>query len=244
MKKSAIIIDDEARSIKSLEYELLNFSDRIDLVATSTDPIDGIQLIQSHKPDLVFLDIQMPKLSGFDLIKKFDPVPFKVIFTTAYDQFAIDAFRVNAIDYLLKPVNEEDLQNAINKFFNFTSQIEQTQIKSLLDHLNKQRNPSIVTFSTSEGVHFINKEDIIRIEASGNYSIVYTESHKSLLISKPLKKIEESLSEDFFFRLHQSHLVNVNYIKSYYKAKAGSVELKDGTIIPVSRRKKDDLLKY
>ncbi|MEM9545703.1 MAG: LytTR family DNA-binding domain-containing protein [Bacteroidota bacterium] len=239
----ALIIDDEQRSITSLKWELENFAD-VEIVGSTTDPMEGIDLIQDLKPRLVFLDIEMPVLNGFDLIQKFDVLDFEIIFTTAYDKFAVRAFEVSAIDYLLKPINEEDLSRALEKVKSKTG-IEYFQRKMEVLFKNLRTDDPFfdnIVIPTNEGLEFLEAKGIVRCESSGNYTWIYMDNNDKHLVSKTLKEIEGMLDSRRFYRVHHSHLVNISFIKKYLKGKDGTLVLKNGELVPVSRTKKSNLL--
>ncbi len=240
----AIIIDDERGSIDSLLWELENWKDKVDVIATIQSPKAAKQIIETHNPDLIFLDIQMPEMNGFEFLKYVGEINFNIIFTTAYDQYAIKAFRVNAIDYLLKPVGEEELARALEKVMD-TNQDEtlMTRLTMLMDNISmKDESYKVVVLPTSEGLEFIEIESIHRCESDSNYTYIHRKGEKALLVAKTLKEIEEMLEGKGFYRIHHSHLVNLRYIKKYNKGKAGSLTMKDGTIIPISRSRKKNFL--
>ncbi len=242
MKLKAIIIDDEERSITSLKWELDAFKDRVEIIATCTDSTRAKALIMKMNPDVIFLDIEMPVLNGIDLIRSFDKIPYGVIFTTAYDQFAVSAFEINAIDYLLKPVDKDDIDRALKKLeHTYDNQQLENQFKALFKNLNTTAFKKVV-LPVLEGFQFVNVEDIIRCEADGNYTKIHLLEGSYILISKPLKEIESLIDDQSFCRVHHSHLVNLRYISKYRKGKAGSLTMDDQTIVPVSRGKKDNFL--
>jgi two-component system LytT family response regulator len=241
--KKAIIVDDEQGSINSLIWELENFQNLVEVMATTTIPKEGIDLIRNKKPDIVFLDIEMPGMNGFELLKHVDQTTFKVIFTTAYDQFALQAFEVNAYDYLLKPVVEEELERALNKVIENDHHDETLiEIRTLMSKLERGQNRSFA-IPTLEGLEFIEANQIIRCVSDSNYTHIHLENSKSLLIAKTLKDVELILDDKQFYRIHNSHIINLNYLKKYLKGKDGSVVLKDGTTIPISRSRKGGFLK-
>ncbi|MDF1697697.1 MAG: LytTR family DNA-binding domain-containing protein [Saprospiraceae bacterium] len=241
---TSIIIDDEIGSIDSLVWELKKFSNDIEILKTTQIPSEGITFIKTLKPDIVFLDISMPEMSGFELLDKVRDIHFNVVFTTAYDHYAIDAFKENAIDYLLKPVMPEDIGRVISKLQNNVDASQmQENILEILSELQKSTDGyRTIAVPTMEGLEFIEVDDIIRCESTNNYTFIHQSHEKPLLISKTLKDIETLLSNYGFIRVHQSHLVNIKCIKKYIKGKAGSLILKDGSIIPISRSKKSDFL--
>lgn len=242
-KLKAIILDDEQTSIDSLLWELDNFKERVEVSETFTDVDLAKSFLEKHKIDVIFLDVEMPKLNGFEWLKQFQKPTFKVIFTTAYDQFALKAFEVNAYDYLMKPVDEDELLRAINKVDQdqWHDELERqiTTIVNSISSLSKRKN---IAVPTNEGLEFIEIENIIRCASESNYTYIYTLDEKPLLVSKTLKEITILINSDHFFRIHHSHLINLHFLKKYRKGKAGSVILKDGTQIPVSRSRKGDFL--
>ena len=242
IKKKAIIIDDEQGSINSLIWELENFEELVEVLDTTTKANEGIELIKKLKPEIVFLDIEMPGMNGFELLKHVDQSQFKVIFTTAYDQFALKAFEVNAYDYLLKPVVEEELERALKKVLE-SDQRDETleEIRSIMTKIENNNSRSIA-IPTMEGLEFIEANDIMRCESDSNYTHIYLANAKPILIAKTLKEVELILKEKQFFRIHNSHIINLNYLKKYLKGKDGAVVLKDGTTIPISRSRKSGFL--
>jgi len=243
-KLKAIIIDDEPRSITTMQWELSSFEDQVEIIATCNDPLLAKGLILKEKPDVVFLDIEMPHLNGIDLVKSFDKIPCSIIFTTAYDKFAIQAFEISALDYLLKPINGEDLKRAIDKLISSDeNRFLEQQFTVLFENITAAKTGfRKIVIPVQEGFEFVNLEDILRCEASANYCNIHLVSGRSILISKSLKDVEKLISDTSFCRVHQSHLINLRFISKYQKGKGGSITLNDGSIIPVSRSKKDDFL--
>ena len=237
----AIIIDDERASIDSLTWELELFKEKIEIIACSTSSVDAIEIVNRLKPDVVFLDINMPQLNGFQFLGQFSKIEFEVIFTTAYDEYAIKAFEINAIDYLLKPVDNEDLTRAINRLETNKTPLNE-KIELLLTTISSydKKNKKIV-LPSSDGFEFLNIKDIIRCESDSNYTRIILMDEKPMLVSKTLKLIEKLIDSSQFVRIHNSHLINVEYIKKYKKGKGGSITMINGDLVPVSRTKKDDL---
>ena len=240
-----IIIDDEARSRKSIANLLKLSPVEIELVAEAEDVQTGFEAIQKHKPELVLLDINMPDGSGFDLLKKFDQINFKIIFITAYDEFAVRAFDFSAIDYILKPVDPAKLMEALSKVHHV---VEQENISLRLNALyanlenNSPENKKLI-LKTAENIYLVNTSDIIRCESDGGYTRFYLIDGKEIMVSKNMKDFDEMLNGFGFYRIHQSHLVNIKYIDHYSKAEGGAVVMKDNSTLPVARRKKDSFLK-
>ena len=240
----SILIDDEKGSIDALVWELKKFPNDIEIIGTTQSPIEGIKMIKALRPDVVFLDISMPEMNGFELLESVRDIQFNVIFTTAFDQYAIDAFKENAIDYLLKPVLPEDLSRVILKLKSVSeSSSLQGKLQAFLnDYKKENHNYQTIAMPTMEGLEFIDINEIVRCESTSNYTYIHQVHEKPLLVSKTLKEIEAMLTNHGFIRIHQSHLVNIKCIKKYIKGKAGSLILRDGSIIPVSRSKKGDFL--
>ena len=240
----AIIIDDEIGSIDSLVWDLEQFSKDIKIIGKTQIPVEGIELIKNLSPDLIFLDISMPGMNGFELLESIEDVTFNVVFTTAFDQYAIDAFKANAVDYLLKPVLPEEIERVIEKLkLNSGTNNLQENLKVFLDEFqSKNESYNTIALPTFEGLEFVDISEIIRCESSSNYTYIHQKNEKPILISKTLKDVEKMLSNQGFIRIHQSHLVNITSIKKYLKGKSGSLILKDGSVIPVSRSKKGDFL--
>lgn len=245
MKIRAIVIDDEKRSRDTLSGLLAKYcQDEVELVGEADGFHTGLQVIREKQADVVFLDIQMPDGSGFKLLEELDEINFEVVFTTAYDQFAIKAIRYSALDYLLKPIVPAELKNAVSKVQKKKNDgTINKHIRVLLENI-REKNPASkrIILSTSEGMHVIDIKDIIRCESDDYYTRFFIRDRKPIMVSKTLKENEELLSEYGFIRPHKSHLVNIAYIKSYLKDDGGYILLQDGTTVPVSRRKKEIIL--
>ena len=240
-----IIIDDEARTRKSIA-DILKFSPQdISLVAEAENVATGVKAINTHKPDLVLLDINMPDGTGFDLLKKLDNPNFKIIFITAYEEYAVQAFEFSAIDYILKPVDPKKLFDAINKAHQL---VEQENISLKLNALfanleNSASENKKLVLKTAESIYIVNTTDIIRCESDAGYTLFYLLDGKKILVSRNLKDYEEMLDGYGFYRIHQSHLINLKYIDHYSKIEGGAVIMKDNSYLPVARRKKESFLK-
>lgn len=240
-----IIIDDEARSRKSIANLLKLSPIETELVAEAENIKSGLEAIQKHKPELVLLDINLPDGSGFDLLKKIDQVNFKIIFITAYEEFAVQAFDFAAVDYILKPVDPAKLMEALNKAQQL---VEQENISLRLNALfanlesNSSENKKLV-LKTAENIYLVNTSDIIRCESDGGYTRFYLFDGKKILVSRNMKDFEEMLNGFGFYRIHQSHLINLKYIDHYSKIEGGAVVMKDNSTLPVARRKKESFLK-
>ena len=242
---TAAIIDDEPNNVELLSHIITTFAPQVSLVGTASGITDGFGLITNLKPALIFLDVEMKDGTGFDLLKLIPNIPVKVIFTTAHEKYAIDAFHVSAIDYLLKPISTAQLIAAIQKAETATSADElRLQLSVLLENINEPltRNKKII-LKTFERIYVTTSQDIIRFEADGNYTTVYLKDGTKIVVSKLLKDYEEILKDDsHFFRVHQSHLINLSYLHFFEKAE-NILIMKDKSTIPVAIRKRDQLLK-
>ena len=241
---TAIIIDDELKGRIALRQKIKDYCPDIELVGEAADGEEGLQLISSLNPGIVFLDIEMPRMNGFDMLQRLSRKNFHLIFTTAYDQYAIRAIKFAAFDYLLKPVDIEELRAAVQKI-----QAEKTQANTgdrldvLTHNLQHKTAHGKIAIPTMEGLLFFNVNDIVHIEAQSNYTVFYFNNAPRLTVSKTLKEFEEMLPSDIFFRPHHSHIINMHYIKRYIKGDGGQIEMQNGNFVDVSRRKKEEFLK-
>jgi two-component system, LytTR family, response regulator len=240
----AIIVEDEKMSRETLRRMLEKYCPTVEVVAEADGYRKGVEEIRKHHPDVIFLDIQMPDGSGFRLLEELDEIDFEIIFTTAFDQFAIKAIKYSALDYLLKPIIPQDLEEAVMRVEK--KKAEKARKKNLEltpENLRtlEERDQKIV-LSTAEMIHVIRVDDIIRCESDNYYTYFYFVDGRKLLVSKTLKENEELLSQFNFIRPHKSHLINIKYIKSYIRQEGGYILMNDGTRIPVSRRKKDKIM--
>ncbi|HBF89216.1 MAG TPA: DNA-binding response regulator [Bacteroidales bacterium] len=236
----AIIIDDEKAGRETLKNFISKYCDGINVVAEGESVKSGIKVILEHSPDLVFLDIQMHDGTGFDLLEMLPQINFKLIFVTSHDQFAIRAFKYSAIDYLLKPVDPDQLLAAIKRILDKNVIFEiQKKLDVLLSNKIEIKK---IALSTFDGIRFIKIEDIIRCESDNNYTMFFLKNKEKILVSKTLKDFETMLSELSFFRVHKSHLINIQYISRFVPDDGGYLIMEDNSKIEVSRRKKDGLL--
>jgi two-component system LytT family response regulator len=237
-----IIVDDEINAREFLE-KLLNryFPNKFIVLASCKSVDEAINAIELHKPELVFLDIQMPKKSGFELIKEFKQIDFEIIFTTAHQEFAIDAIKINALDYLLKPINYIDLADAIKRFEKKAVKIkEENNLKLLIKNIDTGSNGyKNIAFQTESGFELIKVNSILYCVADNNYCKIVCLDGSKTVLSKSLKYVEESLPSEIFQRIHKSYLVNLNYISRFNKINDLLVELTNGENLPVSIRKKE-----
>lgn len=240
-----ILVEDEVKARETLANMLGLYCPSVEIIDQADCVERGVKSIQYNNPDLVILDIQMPDGTGFDLLKKLKTHNFKLVFVTAYEEHAIKAFKFSAIDYLLKPVDAEDLVETITKIERLIEyEHNQIKLKALLENIeNISTEVKKIVLKTSESIHIVKVKDIIRCESSSNYTQFFFHDGKKLLVSKTLKEYDELLSDYGFFRVHQSHLVNTQYIKSFEKGEGGFLVMTDESKIPVSFRKKEGLLK-
>ncbi len=242
---TAIILDDEVAQQEILSNMLQKNFRNYDVKAICNSVDMGIEKINDIKPDLVFLDVVMPPKTGFDLVNYYKQIPFEVIFTTSYEKYAIDAFKVSAVDYLLKPFGVEQLKIALEKFeLRHATKTSLAHIETLLHNINSNTSASArIALPTLSGYTFEDIKNIIRCEADNVYATFYMADKRQITISKTLKECDELLQQFNFIRVHQSHLINILYVKEYIKGEGGTVKMTDGSNIDVSRRKKDDFLR-
>lgn len=251
MMYKAIIIDDESKGRLALKQKLADYCPEIQVVAEADNGPEGIFLIGFHKPRIIFLDIEMPRMNGFDMLNEMEDKNFHIIFTTAYDQYAIKAIRFAAFDYLLKPVDIAELKAAVEKFdamekaqLKSTGEATARQVALLKENmLQPKKQLHKLAIPTIDGLFFYDINDVMQLEANSNYTNIYFVNKTKITASKTLKEFEEILPEDIFFRAHHSHIINLNYIKRYIKGDGGQIELQNGNFVDVSRRKKDEFLK-
>lgn len=246
-KIGAIIVDDEERHHETLLKMLTNFCPEIEILGDAYNVGEAVDLINSKNPLLVFLDIEMPGGNGFTLFDSFEEPPFEVIFTTAHDLYAINAIKYAALDYLMKPINIRELQEAVTRAGKIISKKEDTSSSKKIDVLKsnlklEDKRFTKIALPSSDGIDFIEAETIVRVEAERSYSNFYLNNGKKILVSKPLKEYEALLEQCNFFRVHKSHMINLAHIEKYVKGKGGYVIMNDGSHVDVSVRKKDDLL--
>ena len=242
-KISAILIDDEA-PVRNLLKNLIqeNFSE-LKVIGEGGSISEAVKLINKLKPDIVFLDIEMPGYSGLQIMDFFEPeeVDFDIIFITAYSEYAITAFKISAFDYLLKPINQEDLKNSLERYSRRKNKLKTEERMSLLSKQLDSGKMEKIGVSSLDGINFINVGDIIYLEASGMYTVIVLESEKELTVSKPLKEFEDLLEKDKrFFRPHRSFLVNLEKITKYSRKEGTVIYLSNNKEIPLSRYRKSE----
>lgn len=237
--KKVVIIDDENRTRELIARMIDSFGFDVVTIPEGENVQSGIEAIEKHQPDIVFLDIQMPDGTGFDVIRSIDNKNFEIIFITAHEEFAIKAIKFSALDYLLKPVDTAELKAALEKAL---STIDERKESSQFDALQKNIQPTEkrrLVLKTQESVHVVELDQIIRCEADRNYTSFFLKDGKKILVSKTLKEYETLLSAHNFLRVQQSHLVNIDFVDRYDKKNGGAVVMKDGSEVPLSPAKRD-----
>jgi two-component system LytT family response regulator len=240
MTLKTIIVDDEPDAVNFIDSIVKEYCPKLEVVGKAHSAKDGAKLIIEKTPDIVFLDVEMPHGSGFDMLANFPVKTFDVIFITAFNHYAIKAIKFSAVDYILKPININEFIKAVekvtdkksnhgNKGANFTALLE--NVRSAM--------PSKLAIPTSEGMEYLNTREILRVEADRSYSWFYLVDRRKILVSRNLKEYQELLSDRNFFRTHNSHLINLEHVKKYIRHEGGAVELIDGSQVPISRGKRD-----
>jgi two-component system, LytTR family, response regulator len=242
--KKAILIDDENNALEVLEMQIKNYCNSIHIIDKANTAQKGIDLIKKHKPDVVFLDIEMPYKNGFDVLNETIDYNYYVIFTTAYDQFAIKAFKYAAIDYLLKPIDIVELQQATEKLNKFTETNDiRNKVEALFSQLkNNKTGQEKIALPIGDVLEFFDSDEILRFESESNYTHAYLHNGKKVTLAKTLKEIEETINSKPFFRVHQSFYINTNYIEKFYKGESAYIIMKDKVQISVSRAKKEEFM--
>jgi len=235
----AVILDDEIHGSGLLQHKLKEFEDSLTVVAVYNDPQEALQHIGLTSLDVLFLDVEMPVMNGFEFLEKLGQFDFEVIFVTAYNIYILDALKANALDYLLKPVNNEELQTAMLKLeqrINLKAKLKK------VDLIEKKPNLSRIALPTAEGIHLVKRDDILRIEAMSNYSVFYLRNLSKIIVSRTLKEFEVLLENTQLLRINRSAIVNLDFIVKYKKGEGGTIEMLDGSEIEVSPSKKKQLM--
>jgi two-component system LytT family response regulator len=244
MQFKAVLVDDELPSLQNLEFKIKEFCPDVKIVASFQRPEDAILHLNIHKPDILFLDIEMPRINGFSLLEQFPGHTFEVIFTTAYDQYAIEAVRKSAFDYLVKPVNVTELQKTVARLTQKATSNTPSRAEFFPEGFREGRSAEgKISINSADGIDFYKIGDIIYIESSSNYCRLYLSNGQKILATKLLKEFEELLARHGFFRIHHSYLINLNHLKKYIRGDGGQVVMSDSTILDVSRRKKEEFMK-
>jgi len=240
----AIILDDEQESINALVLKLQHTCPEVEVIWTETDPFVVLKSVADKECDILFLDVEMPELNGFGFLKALPKRSFEVIMVTAYSEYAIKAFKANALDYLLKPVDTDELRDAVNKV-----QLKKSQHHQLEDRLEKlsyiisKQHPGKIALHAAKEIHFVQLNQIVRIEGENNYSMFYLANGKKIVVTRTLKDYEEALTMQNFFRIHKSHIINMDYMLKLNKGEVYAVVMSDGSEIEISMRRKSDFLK-
>ncbi len=238
----AILIDDMPQALQVLSADLAEIAPEIEIIGTANSVVSGAKLLMKEQPDLVFLDIQLGDGTGFDILEILPDIQFKIIFTTASDEYALRAFRFAAVDYLLKPIDLDELKDAIQRA---QSQLHASaeRLEVLKDTFHKPDElPTRMCLHTQDKIEIVDIQDIIRCQASDNYTIFYFQNGKKLMVTQTLKTFEKQLKNHLFFRSHQSHLVNLQHVESFVRTEGGYLLLKNGDQAPVSVRKRTELI--
>lgn len=241
----AILIEDELRSLKLLGNLIGEYCPQVKIIGTATSVDEAFQLIQKNDPDVIFLDIEMQRETGFDLLLKFSEIPFEIIFTTAFEHYALKAIKFSALDYLLKPIDIEELKQAVSKVeLNNHRQRVNKRFESFMHNLQNPKSELYqIALPSSEGLNILQIQDILYLKSDRQYTIFQTKSGEKIVTSKNLGEYEDLLLEYNFFRVHHSSLINLNEVKKYIRGDGGSVVMSNGDLIEVAKRKKDNFLK-
>jgi len=242
----AVIIDDEQHSIDTLKWKLENYCPEVNVIAAFGNPAEGVAFLKTNQPNLLFLDIEMPMLNGFDVLEELGrDLPFDIIFTTAYDNFGIQAVKFSALDYLLKPVQNKELKEAIEKHLSKAQgKIPTEQIDVLLDNVNAERKGKVgkIALASKESIEFVDPNNIICCEANSNYTNIYMIEGRKKLISKTLKDFQDMLMPYHFFRPHNSYLINLNRVNEFIRSDGGYLVMENKMKIPVSKGRREELM--
>ena len=244
MKIKSIIVDDESKSRNNLKQLLSEYCPAVEVIAEADSAANALILIAEHQPDLLFLDIEMGELSGFDLLKLLNgKQTFELIFVTAYDNYGIQAVKACAIDYLLKPINILELSNAVDQAIKqIGPKRENERLKELVANIDRKDDEQKIAVPLADKIEFIAVSKIVRLEAEGNYTHFYLDGQKHFLVCKTLKEYQELLESHQFIRSHQSHLINYRKISAYVKTDGGYIAMEDGSRVPISRQKREEVL--
>lgn len=240
----AIIVDDEPFCCESLATLLSKYCPGVEITGIFNNGKDALDAIRQQSPDLVFLDVEMPRMNGFEMLEQIPVVDFEIIFTTSYDQYAVKAIRISAIDYLLKPVDSRELQNAVQKVIARSQKPIMQQLEILRQKIHQPSTPvNKLAMPTMEGLQMIPVDAIISCESDSNYTILLLKNNKKIVVSRTLKEIEELLEEHSFLRVHRCYLANLNEVEKYVKGEGGYLVMSDGTTIDVARNRKEELIR-
>ena len=239
-----ILVDDESNSLEMMEWLLKTYCPDVKIEAMCNSAEKGLEAIHTLKPDVVFLDIEMPHMNGFDMLEQFDRLFFDVVFCTAYDQFAIKAFKYSALNYLLKPVDPDDLKETIRRIKERRAIPTREQIELLMNGIKNSQKPTAnrIALTANDGLIFVSTHDILYCQAESNYTTVVLTNNRKIMVSKVLKDIDEALSGPDFYRVHNSYLVNLNHIQKFVRGDGGYVVMNDGMSIGISRSRRQEFM--
>lgn len=235
-----VLVDDEINALEALEWKLNRYIEDIQIIKCNS-PVEAIAVIEKEKPDLVFLDIEMPEMDGFTMLQKLSNTNFDLIFTTAHDEFALKAIKVSAIDYLLKPVDKDELITAVDKVraSRKGNQLED-KLQSLFTNL-KDKNDKI-SIAADGKIYLLERDDVIMLKSDKSYTTIFLKDDKKIVVSKTLKEVEKKFDYSEFYRVHNSYLININHVKEYLKSMGGELIMSNGMSASISRNKKNELL--
>jgi two-component system LytT family response regulator len=239
----AVIVDDETSGIEVLEYTLKRHCKDVEVIKSFTSSLEAAEAIPLLQPDVLFVDVEMPQLNGFELVEKLSKLNIQFIFTTAYNEFALKAFRVSALDYLLKPIDADELKSAVNKLKSIKRE-ENPAMDALLEYMKTQQQVKKISIPTDKGIVFIEISQVLYCKSDGPYTTFQLEGGASIISSKSLGEYEQQLSDKGFYRIHNSSLINVQHLKKFIRQDGGYVEMSNGQSLTVSRRKRDEFLDY
>lgn len=239
-----VLIDDESNALEMMEWLLQTYCPQVEIAAMCTSAQQGIEAINKHKPDVVFLDIEMPVMNGFDMLEQFDDLFFDVVFCTAYDQFALRAFKYSALNYLLKPVDPEELKNTVQRIEKFKAIPTREQFNLLLQNLKntEKTTPQRIALTHNDGLIFVPTAEIVFCEAESNYTKVHLADGKKIMVSKVLKDLDEALAGPDFYRVHSSFLININRIKKFIRGEGGYLVMDNDAMVSISRSRKQEFM--
>jgi two-component system LytT family response regulator len=240
-----LIVDDEPDAVNFIHSIITEYCPKLEVIGSANSVKEAETIINEKKPELVFLDVEMPHGSGFDLLVQFPKKSFDVIFITAFNHYAIRAIKFSAVDYILKPININEFIEAVEKVIEKRTSVDERNENygALLENI-RSAMPSKLAIPTFDGMEYLNTKEIIRIEADRSYCWFYLSDKRKILVSKNLKEYQELLNDRRFFRTHNSHLINLDYVKKYIRHEGGAVEMTDGSQVPISRTKRDLFLMH
>ncbi len=243
---NAILVDDEKNALEMMEWLLRTYCPEVAIAGMFTSAEEALPVIRKTNPDVVFLDIEMPRMNGFDLLEQLEKPSFHIVFCTAYDQFAIRAFKYSALNYLLKPIDPEDLKTTIGRVRSREQLPNREQFELLMQGILGQpkQTPARIALNSGDGVVFVSTGDIIYCEAESNYTQVVLVGNKKIMVSKVLRELDEALSGPDFFRVHSSFLVNINHIKKLVKGEGGYLVMDNDAIVSVSRSRRQEFMDH